>query len=359
MRLRVLIVCYEFPPIGGGTGRALSNLLWEYTNCKDLSIDVLTSHSGRGVRTERYSDNVWIYRIGVKKKSLHYWSMAEILSWHFKAWIYYKRLHLWDYDLVHSFYGFPTALFAYFTRRKVPYIISLRGSDVPGFNKRAVIPKKLNLKIWQCAKSIVCNSSYLAKLAGLRSSVIIPNGVNSKQLKRHTEDNKLTVLTAGRLIKRKRIEMIIKACKGHNLLIAGDGPEKKSLMSMSDGNVKFLGHVENMDHVFDVSDVYISASKHEGMSNSILEAMASGLPLIVSSCSSELINGNGYVADSAEEIKICLSKIDKKNQSTASTDFAKCFSWQKTANEYIEVYKKALEVCEVSHRNYIQLGVVK
>jgi hypothetical protein len=100
---------YEFPPIGGGAGKVHLNMLKEYAKRDDLSIDVLTSAPQPGNYIIRFSDNINIHKVGVHKKNLHFWRKIEILGWIVKAGHYYKKLikHK-KYDLVHSFFGFPT-----------------------------------------------------------------------------------------------------------------------------------------------------------------------------------------------------------------------------------------------------------
>ena len=167
-------------------------------------------------------------------------------------------------------------------------------------------------------------------------STIIYNGAKIKFVHRKRPE-RLTALTVGRLIKRKRIDWIIKACSNVNLIITGDGPEREHLENIAGKNVKFLGHKEPD---YTAADVYISASEHEGMSNSILEAMSSGLPLIVSRCSSELVKNNGYVINSPEQIKEALGALDLDKFSMASIELSRKHSWKEISERYIELYKK-------------------
>jgi hypothetical protein len=72
--MKILMLNYEFPPIGGGAGHAHLCLLKEYSRNKDIQVDVLTSYSGRGIATEEFSQNIRIYKVGIHKKNLHYWT---------------------------------------------------------------------------------------------------------------------------------------------------------------------------------------------------------------------------------------------------------------------------------------------
>ena len=92
------------------------------------------------------------------KKNLHYWRKIEVVEWLFKAGFFYKKLiRQNNYDLVHAFFGFPTAYLCYKSTKILPYIISLRGSDVPGYNVRLGMDYKLLSplfrRIWRRSKT--------------------------------------------------------------------------------------------------------------------------------------------------------------------------------------------------------------
>jgi hypothetical protein len=84
-KIKILMLNYEFPPIGGGAGKANLCLLKEYTNNSQLSIDVLTSAPKPGSTQEQLGENINIYKAGVHKKNLHYWRKSEVIEWLLKA----------------------------------------------------------------------------------------------------------------------------------------------------------------------------------------------------------------------------------------------------------------------------------
>jgi hypothetical protein len=105
--------------------------LKQYAQVNDLKVDVLTSAPQPGAFEEDLADNITIYKVGLHKKSLHFWRKSEVIEWLIKARIrYHKLLRENDYGLVHAFFGFPTGWLCYRTADRLPYIISLRGSDV-------------------------------------------------------------------------------------------------------------------------------------------------------------------------------------------------------------------------------------
>lgn len=371
------MINYEFPPIGGGGGNANFAILKEFAGRKDLNIDLLTSASQPGLFLEHFADNIKIHKIGIHKKQLHYWRKTEVIEWLLKAGWYHKKLvRNYNYDLVHAFFGFPSGWLCLKTAKKIPYIISLRGSDVPGYNTRLKTEYKILspvfARIWNNAAMVIANSQGLCELARKFTPDIdisvIPNGVDISRFKNKPAApnlKKVKLITVCRLIDRKRIDLIIKAVRILNdigcnveLDIAGDGVLKKSLYDLASklgavDKINFLGLIES-DHISQVyksNDIFVMASRHEGMSNAMLEAMASGLPIITTPCegTKELIDGNGIIVndpilDSIAQAVIKLASDQKLYQqmSSKSQSQAGLFSWACTANKYKDCYLKTI-----------------
>jgi glycosyltransferase involved in cell wall biosynthesis len=64
------------------------------------------------------------------------------------------------------------------------------------------------------------------------------------------------------------------------LLVVGDGPERDKLEGMAGEGIRFLGQRDDTEAVYRALDLFVLPSENEGISNTILEAMASGLPVI-------------------------------------------------------------------------------
>jgi glycosyltransferase involved in cell wall biosynthesis len=373
---------YEFPPIGGGAGHAHLCLLREYAGNGQLTIDVLTSAPGPGFFEEKFSENITIYKVGLHKKSLHYWRKAEVIEWLIKARFHYRRLLRKNhYDLAHAFFGFPTGWLCYRSADKLPYIISLRGSDVPGENPRLALDYKI-LKpifraIWKKAVGLVACSEGLKDRA-LRflpsaSIDVIPNGVELDRFYPAKADRAqtgvLNLLTVGRLSATKRVEMLIdavdilhKAGRAVQFTIVGGGGMadqlKRAVSQRNLGDVvDVAGRVdaEKIPEVYRRNDIYISATMQEGMSNAMLEAMASGLPIITTPCEcvQELIADNGVVVqeENAQAIAEAIVRLADDRQSyekmsACARSRAERFSWKSAAQEYISLYSTLLNAVQ-------------
>ena len=376
--MKILMLNYEFPPIGGGAGKAHLNLVTQYTRTADLDIDILTASETPQYRQEQLGDNVHIHRIGIHKKNPHYWRKAEVLEWLFKAGSYYKKLTAENqYDLVHSFFAFPSGYLCLKTAGQIPYILSLRGSDVPGYNVRLkldyVLLKRLFRKIWRHADAVIANSQGLAELAAKFQPDldigVICNGINTETFHPALEQqitSPVQLLTVCRLISRKRIHLLIEALKkihqaglDAELNIVGEGNLLNELQSLAgrlgvSEKVRFHGLVkhEQLPAVYQQNHIFVMSSEHEGMSNAMLEAMACGLPIVTTPCEGveELVDAaNGVVVDKdgpeaiAQAICQRIQQPQEYEKMThAARERAKEFSWASTASRYLDLYRKIL-----------------
>jgi glycosyltransferase involved in cell wall biosynthesis len=372
-KLNLLMLNYEFPPIGGGAANAHLAILKQYVQNPDLKIDVLTSAPKRGFYKSQFSENITIYRIGVNKKNLHHWRKIEVIEWLIKTRHYYRRLlENNNYNLVHAFFGFPTGWLCYRSVDELPYIISLRGSDVPGRHARLKLDYKLLAPvfrhIWENADAIVANSSGLKKraLKFLPSVLIevIPNGVDLnffRPAENKPRDAKIKLLTVGRLSVTKRVEMLIDAVRilrdsGFNahLTVVGGGALQNRIKhfvtaATLDDRVEITGRIdqENMPQIYQRSDIFVSATLQEGMSNAMLEAMACGLPIVTTPCEGieELIADNGIVVGQpgaqaiADAVKSIVDNEQLYNKMcTQARARAEQFNWKNAADQYLQIY---------------------
>ncbi len=94
----------------------------------------------------------------------------------------------------------------------------------------------------------------------------------------------------GRLVAVKNYPLLLRAFAAQSdpnayLVLAGDGPEHAALSALSEqlgiaARVRLLGHRDDIPAILGALDVFVLCSRSEGMSNTLLEAMAAGLPAI-------------------------------------------------------------------------------
>lgn len=375
--MKLLMLNYEFPPIGGGGGQAHRSLLKEFAGHRDLVVDVLTSAPKPGFSTESFGDNIRVHKVGIRKGQLHLWRRSEVLAWLLKAGPHYRRLlRETPYDLTHAFFAFPSGWLCCRTAGRLPYVISLRGSDVPGGNARLQWDYKLLgplvfKPIWQQASALVACSEGLRQraLRFLPSAPIdvVPNGVDLDRFAPAEElsggPRPLRLITVGRLSATKRLPVLIEMVESLReaggdvqLTIVGGGALEGELRRRISaerfrGTVTMTGRcdADRMPEMYRRHDVYVSASAQEGMSNAMLEAMASGLPIVTTRCEGvdELIADNGLVVDEASPRTLAeaLAGLVEDRQklramSIAARKRAERFTWRSVAEQYLDLYKR-------------------
>ncbi len=152
---------------------------------------------------------------------------------------------------------------------------------------------------------------------------VIPNGIDLPELTKSGRDELLRELDlppdaklighVGRLAKQKRvddllwaIQLLRQADERAYLLVIGDGPERDSLIQRAfdvtcSEHVRFLGHRSDASRLLSLLDVYWLGSDFEGMSNSLMEAMAAGVPVVATNIppNRELVKHDqqGYLVD--------------------------------------------------------------
>jgi glycosyltransferase involved in cell wall biosynthesis len=379
--MKILMLNYEFPPLGGGGGQAHLALLHQYAGQRDLQVDVLTSAPDPGFSEEQFAANITIRRVGIHKNDLHLWRRREVLEWLFKARSHYRRLlGQASYDLVHAFFGFPTGWLCYRTARRLPYIISLRGSDVPGANARLKLDYRLLgplvfKPIWRKAAALVaCSAGLQARAVQFLPSAqieVIPNGVDLEKFhppgvrspRKEPDAPMLRLVTVGRLSATKRLPLLVETMEWlgrrggrvHLTIVGGGALEAELGRRLQEknlrGTVTLAGRHDagRMPEIYREHDVFVSASMQEGMSNAMLEAMASGLPIVTTRCEGvdELIADNGIIVDDPQPAalaaaleKLAGSPKTLKTMSTAARQQAARFSWGAVAQAYLRLYAK-------------------
>jgi len=304
--MRVLLVNYEYPPFGGGAGNATQELGRALTK---MGHAVTVLKGGKGDPCVE-PDGMRVVPVGASRKHFSQASFREMFSFLLRGVFWALSSRGRDFDLTIVFFALPCGPIATFQNKRwhVPYIISLRGGDVPGLVP-AIEPLHrmfAPFRRWvsKNATAVVANSSSLAELAQASDPVsvtVIPNGVDTQYYcpsgnSIGVKDAPLRLLMVGRFHRQKLIPESIRwlaqaKSKGIEFLvtIVGDGPERDAVEAAIEDldMTKFiclkgwLGKDELIKQ-YQQTDCYLNLSSYEGLPNTVLEAMACALPVIAS-----------------------------------------------------------------------------
>lgn len=381
--MKILFLNYEYPPLGGGAGNATKFLLQEYAKNPDVYVDLVTSAVDEEFMQLDVNENIRIFRLPIGKKgdNLQKQSQIELLKYSWKSyWFVRDRIKKGEhYDGVHAFFSVPCGFVALLLRWEfgLPYIVSLRGADVPGYAEKFTFVYKILTPtirhIWKKAVKVVSNSQGLKELAlktySRKEISLIYNGVDTDffrpDFSKRSKKNPV-ILCASRLTQRKGLRyaiegfsLISKKYPNVTLCIAGgDGDAKEGLHKQVqdlqlEKQVRFFGEYNHASllKLQQSSDIFLFPSFNEGMSNSMLEAMASGLPVLMTPTggAKELITDgeNGFLIafrnpqDIAEKLSLLLDDEKlRREMSEKSREKAVSLSWDNVALEYNALYEK-------------------
>lgn len=213
-----------------------------------------------------------------------------------------------------------------------------------------------------------CIKEHLIEAGGLiaETLVVIPNGVRAddllgKQLR--PMGNPPVLFSAGRLARVKGFDVLIEAFAQLDnfrgkLVLAGDGPEANSLKRLAYSlgiadRVEFLGYRKDVCNLLDNVDLYVAPSRSEGLSNSILEAMAAGVPVVATDVGGnrELLNDVGYIVnpnDPAALAKTIASAIADSDTTTklvsnARQRVAETYTLERMVTAHERLYRQCLK----------------
>lgn len=292
----------------------------------------------------------------------------------FSLYFNLKRL-LPEFDIVHAHWLIPQGIVQSFFKK--PYIVTGHGGDVTSLNKGII--KKLKVRCLKKAKYVTVVSDFLQdevlQLCSLENIKVISMGCNLKKFGRKFyvkdyfgQEGKKVVLFVGRLAEKKGVTYLIEAMREIDaiLVIVGEGPLKKELVNQARGmedKVKFWGAKthEELSIIYASSDIFVAPSitasdgDREGLGLVILEAMASGIPVVASDSGgiagliSDGVNGllcqERNVMELRKKIILLLENrmLYKKMQNNAK-NIVEQFSYNILAKQYADLLDKGGEV---------------
>ena len=218
------------------------------------------------------------------------------------------------------------------------------------------------------ADIVTTPSHFLKQRLNLDDAVVIPNAIFPDRFKivKHFEKEIINLVTVTNFGFRDKAEGVLNIVKilekvkkstdnKINYTIIGGGAYLEQIKEKTkeyDTNVKFTGFLNDPKEVLETSDIFVYYSIHDNFPNSILDGMASGLPVITNNVGAvpEIIESerDGYVAEYDEDYQEYFLnlvedyKLREKIGQNARKTVEEKFDWKKVVNEYISIYENLM-----------------
>jgi len=212
---------------------------------------------------------------------------------------------------------------------------------------------------------------------GLKTEVFNPSNNGEYLKKRFNLPDKKIVLFTGRINEEKNLDVLIKAIPhvvkkidSHFLIVGSGGEYKKLLMNLAkklkiEKHTTFTDFLDWKDYpnIYSIADVFAIPSESELQSIVTMEAVASGLPVVVvnNGALPELASmNNGFVFEpkNSEEMADCIAKIliDEKLRKTMginSLKLIKKHTMESVVKQFEKAYEKVIDIYNSKMKNQI------
>ncbi len=359
---------YEYPPLGGGAAPVTKSLSEELVR-RGHEVDIVTMGYD-GLPEEENVNGVQVYRVPSIRKRLEMCTFHEMLSYCISAGRFLpKLLRENDYDINHTHFIIPTGAVSSLYHKKVPFLVTTHGSDVPGYNPdrfqfQHALFRPFSIRILNKASCITSPSGYLKgeiiRIFGDRKITVIPNGIAVDAYCPQSKEKK--ILTVSRLFERKGIQYIIEAMKdveGYEYVVCGAGPYRPQLETLVEQlhlehKVKLRGYLEpeQVKTEYESAAIFILPSVSENFPVVLLEAMSAGCAIITSNTTgcAEAVGDAALLVPPKDPEAIkerLLTLINNENlyrglgaQGRARVE--REFAWSTVAKKYLSLYEKVL-----------------
>lgn len=375
--MKVLHVIPSISLVYGGPSQAIRSMAPALAK-KGLQIDVATTTADG----EKELDVP--LGVPVKEKEVRYFYFQRQFP---KWWTFSRPLARWlaknvrTYDLlhIHALFSYPTLAACHFARKAgVPYLLRPLGTMSPWSLSQKRIRKKIYYRLWERknlfkAAAIQATSSFEARYLeqlGLKARIhTIPLGVEPMPLpeRRVSSHGVARLLFLSRIDAKKGLSLLIQSLASlgeseirPHLTVAGNGNpaylsqvESEIRRLKLSPQVEFVGFVdgERKAQLFADSDIFVLPSSHENFGLAVAEAMAAGLPVVVSGevgiAPEVQAHGAGIVVECstpslAGGLKKLISDpaLARQMGERGRKLVQEKFSWDKAAKQLIELYRK-------------------
>ncbi len=381
--MNILLLNYEYPPLGGGAGIVSQHLANEFIS-NGHRVTVLTTWFA-GEPEFHSENNLTVIRLRSKRKHTYESNPTEMFSWMQYARNYFKEhKNEYKFDICLANFTLPGGAVAAYLKKKwkLPYVILSHGHDIPWFSPKQMFFWHLlcypviRFLLFDSSNNILLTNQLKGKADKFighnkaSKNNVIPNGLLSFNLRKGFEANDKIVhaLFVGRLVEQKDPLTVIKSFRRLqsqgipiHLKIIGDGILKNEIEDYITKhqikNIEVLGKISHSSvmEAYTKAHLIIAPSREEAMSLSILEAISCGLYIFATQVSGnkevilEEVNGNfveyGNVDDISEKVTSFYHNKFLTNYQYPELMMKfmmQNYSWKSTGEKYISVFNKAI-----------------
>jgi len=366
-KMKIAILVPLFPPRWIAGTEIATYSIAKHLAKREYEVHVITSLD-KGLTKDSMEEGFYAHRIGFPKVRF----LGITIFW-LKALFVLKKINP---DVVHVQnigMGIPGFLAKKFLRK--PYVVWGQGSEVyfPWLFKKPI--SKLALKNANAVIALTEDMKEEMQRTCNRDILVIPNGVDLERFENLSRDmmrcqlraraDERLVIFVGRFRLEKGVRYLIEAMEtikqerqSVKLILVGEGPEEAALkllvgqLDLADC-IDFLGQISNEEvpRYMAAADVFALPSLSEGFPIVILEAMASGLPIVATNITGlpEVVhNGeNGFLVESknsielAEKVLLLLQDNELRGRIAQNNkQRAKDYTWEKVIDRLEQVYQK-------------------
>jgi len=329
--MKVLVLCYEYPPLGGGGGRVAQAIAEQLVK---RGYEVRVQTAALGWRSKRETINgVDVFRTASLRRREDTCGIHEMGLYCVTSFLPTLH-HIWKWkpDVVHAHFAVPTGLLAYVvhTITGVPYVLTAHLGDVPGGvpeqtdNLFRLINPIAQL-IWKSAAACTAVSSFVQKLAEAayeRKVIRILNGVELEQSATRNPNSELStprhLVFVGRLSVQKNPVFLINILArlqnpSWKLTLVGDGPymdevRQRIATTKLREKITVTGWLDAVavQRILRDADILVMPSLSEGLPVAGVEALKHGLAIVAS----DIPGLHDVVEDGVNGYRVPLNDLD-------------------------------------------------
>ena len=384
--MRILVVNYEYPPIGGGGGFVTRDFAEAWVKAGH-EVTVVTSRYHYLLSRENV-EGVNVVRVPVlmrnREQTASHMSMLSYVPSAISRCLVDRNFR--NFDVINTHFAVPSGPVGHYLAKQLnlPNVLSIHGGDIFDPSK-SLSPHKTPLlrstvrAMLKKADRVVAQSTDTFSNAHTyyhpdRAIDIIPLGIKKPVFDTKTRcelglsDEDSILCTIGRLVKRKNLTALLDAISlleqkdRLKLLIIGDGPERKNLEDRIAGlklqdQVIFCGAVddERKFQLLECADLYVSTALHEGFGLVFVEAMECGLPVVCFNRGGQtdfLTNGKtGYLVDLGDVDSFSKRLAEMRDDSVIRAEMSRfCRSYvenfyiETCAARYIDLFRELIDM---------------